>query len=116
LPTSKALVLQDDLTMPAAGQAHVRFVHLSSDAPAVDITTKDGTVVFPNVSFKKFTNFLPLNAGSYDLQVRLAGTSTVVLDLNGIRLDNRKIYTVFARGFVSGSGGTALNAQIIVNK
>lgn len=112
----EALVLQDDLTMPAAGKAHVRFVHLSSDAPAVDITTKDGTVVFPNVSFKKFTNFTPLNSGSYDLQVRLAGTSTVVLDLNGIRLDSGKIYTVFARGFVSGSGGTALNAQIIVNK
>jgi hypothetical protein len=112
----EALALQDDLTAPMAGKAHVRFVHLSSDAPAVDITTKDGTVVFPNISFKKFTNFLPLNSGSYDLQVRLAGTSTVVLDLNGVRLDSGKIYTVFARGFVSGSGGTALNAQIIVNK
>ena len=32
-----ALVLEDDLTTPAAGKAHVRFVHLSPDAPAVDI-------------------------------------------------------------------------------
>ncbi|MBL0176066.1 MAG: DUF4397 domain-containing protein [Ignavibacteria bacterium] len=111
-----ALMLQDNLSMPAPGKAHVRFFHLSPDAPAVDITTKDGTVVFPNVSFKKNTEFLPLNAATYDLQVRLAGTSTVVLDLSGIRLDNGRIYTVFARGLVAGSGNTALNAQIIVNK
>lgn len=111
-----ALVAQDDLSRPAMGKAHVRFFHLSPDAPAVDITTKDGTVVFPNVAFKQNTNFIPLNAGSYDLQVRLAGTTTVVLDLSGIRLDDGRIYTVFARGLVSGSGGTALNAQIIVNK
>ena len=110
------LVVEDNLASPAMGMAHVRFLHLSPDAPAVDITTPDGTVVFGNVSFRGSTNFTPLPAGSYDLQVRLAGTSTKVLDLPGVTVASGRIYTVFARGFVSGSGASALNAEIIVNK
>lgn len=112
----EALVLEDNLTSPATGKAHVRFIHLSPDAPAVDITLTDGTVVLGDYIFKEASAFTPLDAGSYDLQVRLAGTSTVVLDLPGIALTAGKIYTVFAKGLVAGSGSQALGAQIIVNK
>ena len=110
------LVIEDDLTSPASGTAHARFIHLSPDAPAVDITTKDGTVVFGNYKFKDYSQFTPLPAGSYDLQVRLAGSETVVLELNGINLTSGKIYTVFAKGFVAGTSAQALGAEIIVNK
>lgn len=111
----EAIVLEDNLTAPASGKAHVRFIHLSPDAPAVDITTTSGAVVFGNYTFKQASAFTPLDAGTYDLQVRLAGTSTVVLDLPGIALAPGKIYTVFAKGLVSGTGTQALGAQIIVN-
>ncbi len=109
------LVLTDDLTAPAAGKAHVRFVHLSPNAPAVDVAVTGGAVVFGNRAFKQFTNFTPLDAGTYNLEVRVAGTATVVLPLPGIALQAGKIYTVFARGFVGGTGAQALGAQIIVN-
>ncbi len=110
------LVFEDDLTSPASGKAHVRFIHLSPNAPAVDITTNTGVVIFPNSSFKNATSFTPVDAGTYNLQVRLAGTSTVVLDLPGISVASGKIYTVFAKGLVGGTGTQALGAQIIVNK
>ena len=110
------LVILDDLTTPANGNAHVRFIHLSPDAPAVDITTTDGTIVFGDYEFKEYSAFSPLPVGTYDLQVRLQGTSTVVLDLPGITVDNQKIYTVFAKGFVAGMDTQALGAEIIVNK
>ena len=109
------LLIEDDLTAPVSGKAHVRFIHLSPDAPAVDITLTDGTVVFGNRAFKDFTAFTPLDAGTYDLQVRVAGTTTVALDLPGITVESGKIYTVFAKGFLSGSGTQALGAQIILN-
>ncbi|HSG98686.1 MAG TPA: DUF4397 domain-containing protein [candidate division Zixibacteria bacterium] len=118
------LVLVDDLTAPAAGFAHVRFVHLSPDAPAVDIAlSTDGSVVFGNVAFKETSGstpgaFTPLPAGSYPLDVRVAGTATVALDLGTITLEAGKIYTVFARGFLAGDGSAlnpALGAEIIVN-
>jgi len=110
------IVIEDDLTSPAAGSSHVRFIHLSPDAPAVDITLADGTVVFGDYEFKESSDFTPLPAASYDLQVRLAGTSTVVLDLPGISVMDGNIYTVFAKGFVGGTGNQALGAEIIINK
>jgi len=111
----EAIVLEDDLTAPTSGKSHVRFLHLSPNAPGVDITLTNGTVVFGDYMFKEYSAFTPLDAGTYDLQVRLAGTSTVVLDLPGIALTAGKIYTVFAKGLVGGTGTQALGAQIIVN-
>lgn len=113
--TIAPLVLPDDLTAPATGKAHVRFVHLSPNAPAVDVGVTGGGVVFANRAFQQFTPFTPLDAGTYDLEVRLAGTSTVVLPLPGIALQAGRIYTVFARGFVGGAGAQALGAEIDTN-
>lgn len=110
------LVIVDDLTAPAKGNAHLRFIHLSPNAPPVDITTTDGTIVFGNYAFKDYSEFTPIPAGSYDLQVRLAGTDTIVLELNGIALSDGNIYTVFAKGLVGGTDNQALGAEIIVNK
>jgi hypothetical protein len=109
------VVLTDDLSTPAAGKAHVRFVHLSPDAPAVDVAVTGGGVVFANRAFKEFTAFTPLDAGTYDLEVRVAGTTDVVLALPGIALTAGKIYTVFAKGLVNGVLAEALGAEIIVN-
>ncbi|HEY0680250.1 MAG TPA: DUF4397 domain-containing protein [Chitinophagaceae bacterium] len=116
----KAAVVVDDLTAPAAGKAHVRFFHLSPNAPAVDIAVTGGPVVFGNRAFNdqataNYTAFTPLNAASYNLEVRVAGTSTVVLSLPNIALQAGKIYTVFAKGFVGGAGSQALGAEIIVH-
>jgi len=112
-----ALVLVDDLTMPAAGKAHVRFVHLSPDAPAVDIAVaSSGAVVFSDIAFKESTAFTPLDAGTYNLDVRVAGTTTVALVLPPVTLTAGKIYTVFAKGFLAGTGAQALGAEVIVNK
>ncbi|MBK6574486.1 MAG: DUF4397 domain-containing protein [Saprospiraceae bacterium] len=112
-----AIVLADDLSAPAAGKAHVRFIHLSPNAPAVDVAVaSSGAVVFGNKKFTEYTAFTPLDAGTYNLDVRVAGTSTVALVLPAITLEAGKIYTVFAKGFLGGSGAQALGAEIIVNK
>ncbi|MBL7765889.1 MAG: DUF4397 domain-containing protein [Chitinophagaceae bacterium] len=110
------LVLSDDLSAPASGKAHVRFVHLSPNAPAVDVAVVGGPVVFSNQSFKDATAFTPLDAGNYNLEVRVAGTSTVALTLPTISLAAGKIYTVFAKGFLGATGTQELGAQIITNK
>ncbi len=117
----KAAVVTDDLTTPASGKSHVRFFHFSPNAPAVDIALTGGAVLFPNRSFNdQGTNtaaiaFTPLDAGTYNLEVRLAGTNTVVLALPNVAIAAGKIYTVFAKGFVGGTGAQALGAQVIVN-
>ena len=111
-----AIAFEDNLASPASGKAHVRFLHLSPNAPAVDVAVaSSGAVVFGDVSFKEGTAFTPLDAGTYNLDVRVAGTSAVALVLPAITLQAGKIYTVFAKGFLGGTGIQALGAEIIVN-
>lgn len=109
------VVVADDLTTPASGKAHIRFIHLSPNAPAVDVALDGGAVVFGDYQFKEYSGFTPLDAGTYDLEVRVAGTATVALDLDPITLTAGKIYTVFAKGFLTGTGSQALGAEIITN-
>lgn len=112
------LALADDLTPPAAGNAHVRFVHLSPGAPNVDITLADGTAIFEDVAFGESDAegaFTPLAAGTYDLEVRSAGTDAVLLELPGVALADGAIYTVFARGFPAGNGDQALGATLVTH-
>ena len=118
----KPAVVNDDLSSPAAGKANIRFFHFSPNAPAVDIAVSGGTVLFGNRMFNdqatnaSLANFTAVNAGSYNLEVRAAGTNTVVLSLPGVPLTAGKIYTVFAKGFLGGTGAQALGAQVIANK
>ena len=102
LENIEPLVLVDNNSAPAAGKAHVRFVHASPDAPAVDVAVKDGPVLFSNISFKQVGDYLPVDAAAYDLQVRLAGTETAVLDVPGLALADGTVYTVFAMGLAGG--------------
>jgi hypothetical protein len=102
LAAIEPLVLMDNNSMPAAGKAHVRFVHASPDAPAVDIAVKDGPVLFSNVAFKGVGDYLPVDAGTYDLEVRLAGTDTVALSVPGVALADQTVYTIFAMGLAGG--------------
>ena len=97
------LVLEDNNAAPAAGKAHVRFVHASPDAPAVDVAVKDGPVIFSNVPFKGVGDYAPVDAGTYNLEVRLAGTDTVALEVPNVTLNDGTVYTVFAMGLAGGS-------------
>jgi immune inhibitor A len=113
LGSIEAVIYVDDNTLPAAGKAHVRFIHLSPDAPAVDVAVTSGPILFSNVAFKEASSYLPVDAGTYDLQVRLAGTTTVALSVPGVTLDAGKVYTVFAEGLATGT--PALQAVLTVD-
>ncbi len=113
-PSLEALVLVDDNSAPAEGQANVRFVHASPNAPAVDVAVTAGPVLFDGFEFKESSEYLGVDAGTYDLEVRLAGTSDVVLSLPGVELEAGKVYTVFATGLV-GDDDTPLNAVLTVD-
>jgi hypothetical protein len=102
LANIEPLVLVDNNSAPAAGKAHVRFVHASPDAPAVDIAVTGGPVLFSNVPFKGTGDYLPVDAGTYDLEARIAGTNTVALSVPGVALEDGKVYTIFAMGLAGG--------------
>jgi LPXTG-motif cell wall-anchored protein len=97
----QATIVADDLTPPAAGKAKVKVYHFSPDAPAVDVKLADGTALISNLAFPDASDYLEVDAGSYDLQVTPNGDSTVVIDLAGTALEAGNIYSVFATNVVA---------------
>lgn len=113
--SAEVVLLNDDLSAPASGRAKVRFVHLSPDAPPVDLAVTAGAVVFSNTAFKGDKPFQSIAAGTYDLELRAAGTVTILLPMPSITFEAAKIYTVYARGLVAGTGPTALGASLLTH-
>ncbi|MGD9933788.1 MAG: DUF4397 domain-containing protein [Dehalococcoidia bacterium] len=96
------LPLEDNNATPANGKAHVRLIHASPDAPAVDVGVAGTSVkVFSNVAYKGVGAHTPVDAGTYNLEVRPAGTSTVALAIPGLALKDRTVYTVVAVGLLA---------------
>lgn len=58
LDTIGFLAIPDSNMTKESGKAMVRFSHLSPNAPAVDITLPDGTILFRNVSYKQLAPYI----------------------------------------------------------
>ena len=89
-----------DLSAPADGNARVRVIHTSPDAPAVDVAVAGGDVLIGDLAFPDASDALEVPAGTYDLEVRPAGTEDVALELPGVTLEAGMTYDVFAIGLV----------------
>jgi hypothetical protein len=74
----QTLVLEDDFTAPPRGKAKLRGIDASPQSPPIDIAIAGGPVLFQNLTFPKATPFATVDAGTLALEVRLAGTDTVV--------------------------------------
>lgn len=116
----QSVLLEDNLITPSAGKAHIRVVHLSPDAPAVNVFNGNAsTALFSNVSFKNTTAFLPVDAtatgSALTLNVR-SGNTTVLSQ--AVTVFPGKIYTVIVRGFVTPPTGNSntLAATVITNR
>lgn len=92
------VITVDNNAPPAAKTAHVRVAHLSPDAPPVDIAVTNGPVLISGLAFPNTSAEVPVPAGFYDLEVRVAGTGTVVFALPGVALQDGVVYTAFAMG------------------
>ena len=111
------LVIEDNNKGGPNMNSLVRFAHTSPDAPSVDIALQDGPVLFSDVSFGEVEEYLEVSAGSYDLEVRLAGTETVVLSVDDVSLMKGTQYTIFATGLVSpGEGEPSLSALLLKDR
>lgn len=113
LDNIRPLVLTDDNSAPNAGEARVRFVHLSPDAPEVDIALQGGAVLFDDIEFEENGGYISVAAGEYTLEVQTADNETTVLTLDPITVEDGGVYTVFAVGLLNGE--PALDVLITVD-
>ena len=101
-----AVVSVDSTDAPAAGKVWVRVLHASPDAPAVDIKVND-TNVLTSVAFGTISDYIPVDAGTYNIKVCAAGTTTCVIDADLTFVDGKK-YTVAATNLLA-----SIEAQVI---
>lgn len=80
------------------GQARVRVVHASPDAPAVDVLVDDAAAL-SNVDYLTASDYVELADGAHNVKVNAAGTSTTVIDAD-VDLADGTDYTVIASGLL----------------
>ncbi len=99
--TLESGILRIDPTpeVPVVEDAMIRAIHLSADAPAVDIFVNDGMdAAFSDLAFGQGSDYATLPAGTYDFDVAPAGTSAgdSVLSIEGLALAEGASYTAVA--------------------
>ncbi len=109
----EAVLYEDDNTTDP-NNARIRFIHLSPDAPTVDVGLAGGATLFDAVSFRESGGYISVPGGVYDLEVRLDADNSVVLPLPGVEVDNGAVYTVFAMGTVANGDLQAVTAIDVV--
>ena len=91
------LVIPDKISKsPSPNYSSVRIIHLSPNAPGVDVVV-NGDTLFENIEFKEGTDYVDFNTGTYNVNVVLNSDKSVVLPLK-ITLNPNKIYTIYIIG------------------
>lgn len=92
-------------TRVAHTNSFVRVLHASPNAPGVDIYVNNVLTV-RDVTYKEFTQYIPLAGGLYNIKVYPTGTSTnPVIDTN-VNIPPKSIFTIAATGMLANIGLT----------
>lgn len=102
-------VLPDDPS-PSTDGTQVRVVHFAYDAPPVDIAPVGGDPLIAALGYPDNSGYADLPAGSYELEVRPAGTTDVVTTVGPLDLAAGTSYSAFAIGSLAGETFTVLPA------
>lgn len=96
-------------------KASLRFINLSPDAPSLDLAIKDKSNIVSNQTYKQANEFLQIEPGTFDLDIKEKSTGSVKTTLN-VTLAAGRYYTIFVKGMVNPSGvQQTLAAQLITN-
>jgi hypothetical protein len=109
------MLLFDNDDAPAEGHSRIRFINLSPDSGPLQLKIKD--VALPltvGQSFKDASQFMELEAKTYDFEITSAGTK--VLELPGSGLENQWSYTIYVIGYVTPpTGNTNVLSALVFN-
>ncbi len=101
LPNIELYAIVDPKEQLSLNMTGLRFVHLSPNAPPVDIRLPNGTILFDDVSYREVTDYLEVPPRTYTVEVVPTGTDNVVLYVPNINLMGNRFYTVYAVGLVN---------------
>lgn len=103
LPSISLLPAEEPRMNIPPGKLMLRFVHLSPNAPNVDLAIQTGEVAFSNVAYQGITQYIAVNPGTYTFNLNVTGTDQRVLYVPNITLQAGKFYTIYAIGIAAGA-------------
>jgi hypothetical protein len=95
-PNPGFLLLNDSLSTPKTGMAHVRFINLSPDAGSLNLLGNDSTF-FTDKAYKAYSKFNEVK-GDKTYNFKITNNAQTVAELNNVSLVKGKIYTIWAKG------------------
>ena len=98
---SDAIVISSvvDRTPVPDGGARVRVDQASVGLPAVNVTATTGNVSFATeLTYPRSSDYVSVPAGTYDVEVTLAGTGESVLTMPGMVFDGNMVYELVIMG------------------
>lgn len=103
------MVTEDDLSAPGEGSAKLRFIHLSPDAPALDIIeTGDDAEGAGNIKFMDVVDFATVDAGeAYTFEILEHGGNDVIHSFD-FTPESDRIYTIWVKGLVESEDDESL--------
>ncbi|MCU0634850.1 MAG: DUF4397 domain-containing protein [Gemmatimonadaceae bacterium] len=119
--TTDGFILED--VFPATfdfTQAYVRFVHAIANAGPLQLVARNTTTnaevsVAASVTYKAGSAFVPVPAGVYDLNARLAGQTANAFTRTAVNFVAGRVYTIGARGDITVTSTTAVNRPFLDN-
>ncbi len=99
--TEIELVIYDDIfDFPPQNTASVRFINLSTDAPAINISSETEDFATA-LEFKQATDFIEVPAGTYDITYTDDTNDTALYTDTDMVFYSGRVYTVYTKGYVT---------------
>jgi hypothetical protein len=109
--------LKDNLTVLTDTTAKIRFVNLTPNSPFIDIifskNSADSIASFSSINFKSGTDYTQFKPGTYLIKARESGKKIDLLNIPNFTIEAKKVYTLWLKGYINGSGSQALDAQLL---
>jgi len=102
-PNIQPRIYVDSSQIIPGNESRIRFVDMSPAAPAMDVATETGQLLFSGVTFGRVADYISVQPNIYSLRIRAAGTPNVILGLPELAFRGGRTYTIYAIGILGGS-------------
>lgn len=115
---AEATRIKDDFSDLTPAKPFYRFFHGSPNTDAIDLYMDNAKIessrmLADNTGYDPLNKFLATTSGYHTVQVKLAGTETVIATLNQFELLAGNAYTFYLRGLDGGTGASELSLGLL---
>ncbi|PKR85831.1 DUF4397 domain-containing protein [Heyndrickxia camelliae] len=89
------LLTFEDFPEVSSQEAKVKFIHLTSEYPSVNVLMKNKETLFKNITYKASTEYTTMKPTATNIEVVDNETSKVIHNLEDIEISSSKSFTIF---------------------